>query len=103
MNEPHRPSDELLAELSAYLAKREHGEQPAPNEPGFPSGLAGELLKLAESTQPDPAFAKTLERKLQQAGLGSQAARPSWLSALWQSFNQTERKTTMKRLIPVAF
>jgi hypothetical protein len=101
MNEPHRPSDDELAELNAYLAKREHGEQPAPNEPGFPTGLAGELLKLAESTEPDPAFANRLEQQLHQAAKArSQADHSGWLKALWQSLDP-ERRTTMKRLIPV--
>jgi hypothetical protein len=102
MNADHdRPTAEELAELTAYLAARDHGNQPAPGEPGFPGGLAGALIRLAESTEPDPAFAQALELQLQQASARSTAPHLRWLSALWQSFNQPERKTTMKRLIPV--
>jgi len=43
-----RPSAKELIELTAYLTARERGVQPAPAEPGFPSGLAGVLLNLAE-------------------------------------------------------
>jgi hypothetical protein len=98
----HPPTDKELKDLSAYLAAREQGEQPNPSEPGFPTGLAGELLRLAETTQPDPAFAKALERQLQEAAKkNSSAAKPGWLAALWQSFTQPVRKTSMKRIIPV--
>jgi len=49
MNENQsRPSAKELIELTAYLTARERGVQPAPAEPGFPSGLAGVLLNLAE-------------------------------------------------------
>ncbi len=41
------PTAEELAELAANTW-RPAGGHPAPGEPGFPSGLAGELLKLAE-------------------------------------------------------
>ncbi len=100
--EPHTISAGELAELSEYLAAREHGTPPGPGQPGFPSGIAGELLKLAEATQPDPSFAKDLELKLRQAAKqGSQAVKPGRLAALWQSFTLPERKTTMKRLIPI--
>jgi hypothetical protein len=107
---PHNISAGELAELNAYLAARQAGHAPDPGEPGFPSGLAGELLQLAKSTEPDSEFAKALELQLQQAAAGSAFKRQSrtnsvqanWLSALWQSFNLPERKTTMKRLIPIA-
>ncbi len=102
MNANHRPTAQELAELSYYLSAREHGEQLAPGQPGFPSGFAGELLKLAQATRPDPAFAERLEQQLRQASPGKQAAQPGWLAALWQSFTITERKTAMKRLIPIA-
>jgi hypothetical protein len=98
-----RPTPEELAELSAYLADQEQKAQPASAEPGFPSGLAGELLKLAEDTLPDPAFAARLELQLRQAALaGSKLSSPGWLFALWQSFNHPERKTIMKRLVAFA-
>jgi len=101
-NQSH-PSTKELSELTAYLTVREHQVQSAPSEPGFPSGLAGELLKLAESTEPDPAFAARLELQLRQAvKTGVKVSRPGWLSALWQSFSLPERKTTMKRLFPIA-
>src|SRR4030042_1291277 len=94
-----RPSAKELGELSAYLAARERGVQPAPGAPGFPGGLAGALLKLAESTEPDPDFVTRLERELRQAArTGVHASRTSWLSALWQSFSLPERKIAMKRL-----
>ena len=101
MNENQfRPSAKQLAELTAYLAARQAGVQPAPGEPGFPSGLAGELLKLAESTEPDPAYVARLELQLRQAAeVGVKASRPGWLFALWQSFSLPERKTAMKRLM----
>jgi hypothetical protein len=60
------PSAKELTELTAYLTARERGAQPAPNEPGFPSGLAGDLLKLAESTEPDPDFVARLELQLRR-------------------------------------
>ena len=98
-----RPTAEELAELTAYLTDREQKAQPASGEPGFPTGLAGELLKLANDTLPDPAFAARLELQLRQAAVaGSKVSTPGWLSALWQSFNQPERKTTMKRLVAFA-
>ena len=71
MNENQfRPSAKQLAELTAYLAARQAGVQPAPGEPGFPSGLAGELLKLAERTEPDTAHAAPLELPLRPAAQG---------------------------------
>jgi hypothetical protein len=98
--EPHKTSAGDLKELNAYLAAREMGQAPRHGEPGFPSGLAGELLQLAETTQPDPAFARALEQRLHQAAKkGSSSHQPNWLTALWQSFTTPERKTTMKRLI----
>ena len=98
-----RPTAKELAELAAYLTDREQKAQPASGEPGFPTGLAGELLKLADDTLPDPAFAARLELQLRQAAVaGLKVSRPGWLSALWQSFNQPERKTTMKRLVVFA-
>jgi hypothetical protein len=104
MTENHRrPSAKELEELSAYLEARGRGEQPAPGKAGFPSGLAGELIKLAESTEPDPSFAARLERKLKQAsGSASRISPQGWLSALWQSFSHPERKFAMKRLIAFA-
>jgi hypothetical protein len=99
----HRPTAQELAELNAYLAAGEHGKQPSPGEAGFPTGLTGELLRLAHATQPDPAFANSLELQLHQAANKALYAHPSGrLTALWQSFTQPERKTTMKRLIPFA-
>ena len=98
-----RPSAKELTELTAYLTARQRGVQPTPGEPGFPPGLAGELLKLAENTKPSPDFVARLELQLRQAAeIGVHTSHPGWLSALWQSFNLHERKTTMKRLIPVA-
>jgi len=101
MNENQsRPSAKELAELTAYLTARQNEVQPAPADPGFPTGLAGELIKLAESTEPDPAFAARLELQLRQAAeVGSKASRPGWLSALWQTFSLPERNTSMKRLM----
>jgi hypothetical protein len=94
------PTAEELADLTAYLMDREHRVEPSPGEPGYPSGLAGKLLKLAESTQPDPAFANRLELQLLKAAqAGGQADYPGKLSALWQSFSIPERKTAMKRLL----
>ena len=102
-NNQSRPSAEELAELTAYLVHREQKDQPASPEPGIPTGLAGELLKLADDTLPDPAFAARLELQLRQAALARpKESRPGWLFALWQSFKQPERKTTMKRLIAFA-
>jgi hypothetical protein len=102
----HRPTAEELADLDAYLAARAQGQAPKPGQPGFPGGLAGELIQLSESSEPDPAFSKALERKLQETAVETEATRRGWLSALWQSFNQNtlspERKTTMQRLLPVA-
>jgi hypothetical protein len=97
----HRPTPEELKELGDYLAARELGQQPAPGQPGFPSAVAGDLLRLAEATQPEVAFAKALELELRTAASRHQAYRPNRLTALWQSFNTPERKTTMKRLIPL--
>jgi hypothetical protein len=101
MTENHRrPSAKELEELTAYLEARGRGEQPASGEPGFPSGLAGELIKLAESTEPDPSFAARLERELAQAtGSAFRSSPQGWLSALWQSFTHPERNFAMKRLI----
>ncbi len=98
-----RPTAKELTELTAFLSAREQQVQPLPGEPGFPTGLAGELLILAESTQPDPAFATRLELQLRQAvKAGSKGSRPGWWHALWQSFSIPERKTAMKRLIAFA-
>jgi len=98
-----RPTAEELAELTAYLSDREYKSRPASGEPGFPTGLAGELLKLADDTLPDPAFTARLELQLRQAAVaGPKMSRLGWPSALWQSFNQPERKTTMKRLVAFA-
>jgi hypothetical protein len=95
-----RPTAEELAELTAFLSSRENQVEPKPGEPGFPSGLAGELLKLAESTEPDPAFVARLELQLQQASRsGSRVPRLGRWQALWQFINIPERKTTMKRLV----
>jgi hypothetical protein len=92
-----------LAELTAFLSSREHQAEPKPGEPGFPTGLAGELLKLAENTVPEPAFATRLERQLHQAAqAGTGVSHPGWWLTLWQSFNLPERNTTMKRLITFA-
>ncbi len=99
----NRPTAKELAELTAFLSSREHQAEPKPGEPGFPSGLAGELLKLAEGTVPEPAFATRLELQLHQAAkAGTGVSRPGWWLTLWQSFNLPERKTTMKRLITFA-
>jgi len=98
-----RPTAKELTELTAFLSAREQQAQPLPGEPGFPTGLAGELLMLAESTQPDPAFATRLELQLRQAvKAGSKGSRPGWWCALWQSFSIPERNTAMKRLIAFA-
>ena len=104
MNENQsRPSTKELTELTTYLTARQPEAQPAPGEPGFPSGLAGELLKLADSTEPNPVFAARLELQLRQAvETGARVTRPGWLSSQWQSFNLPERKTIMQRLIPIA-
>ena len=94
---------EELVELTAYLTDRENRAEPAPSEPGFPSGLAGDLLTLADSIEPDPVFADRLELQLHKtAQAGGQADYPGRLSALWQSFSIPERKTTMKRLLAFA-
>ena len=99
MNETQRhPSAEEQAGLEAYLAARQRGEAPAPGEPGFPSGVAGELLALAQHTAPDPAFAARLEQRLRQ----SAASRTSQPRALWQTLTQPERKTAMKRVTLLA-
>jgi hypothetical protein len=98
-----RPTAKELAELTAFLSSREHQAEPKPGEPGFPSGLAGELLKLAEGTVPEPAFATRLELQLHQAAkVGTGVSHPGWWLTLWQSLNLPERKTTMKRLITFA-
>jgi hypothetical protein len=98
-----RPTAEELAELTAYLMDRENHRQPAQGEPGFPSGLAGELLKLAESTELEPDFAARLELQLRQASkAGARVSRPGWWLTLWQSFTLPERKTTMKRLVTIS-
>ncbi len=101
MNENHkRPSAEELAELIAYLEARQHGVKLSPGDPGYPRGLSGELLKLADATLPDPEFAARLELQLQTAARESKhGVRPGWLSALWHSISQPERKTTMKRVM----
>ncbi len=101
MNPKHdRPSAEELAQLSAYLDAQQHGAQPVPGELGFPSGLAGELLMLADGTEPDPGFAARLELQLRQAAaVGSRVSRPGWWHALWQPSPQPERNTTMKRML----
>jgi len=99
----NHPTAEELADLTAYLTDREQKTQPASAEPGFPSGLAGELLRLADDTLPDPAFAARLELQLRQAAVaGAKVSRLGWPSALWQSFNHPERKNTMKRLVAFA-
>jgi hypothetical protein len=108
MNEsPKRPSTADLADLEAYLAARQQGEQPAPGEAGFPSGIAGELLELAQQTQPDPVFAARLERRLRRAAETAAEARHAnslsgRLQALWQTITHPERKTAMKRLTAFA-
>ena len=108
MNEPsQRPSVDDLSELEAYLAARERGEAPAAGQAGFPSGLAGELLALAQQTHPDPVFAARLERRLQQAaklaaGDGQANTLSARLRALWQPLTYPERKPAMKRLIAFA-
>jgi hypothetical protein len=104
MNEtPKRPSVDEMAELEAYLVARQQGKAPAPGQPGFPSGLAAELLELARQTHPDPVFATRLERHLQRvAERAAQSTKANSLSgrlhALWQTLTQPERKTAMKRL-----
>jgi len=98
-----RPSVKELEELSAYLGSMESSQRPAPGEAGFPSGLAGELIKLAEGTQPDPAFASKLEDDLRQVMASSTKVSPkSWLTALWQSFSPLERNLAMKRLLAIS-
>ena len=75
-----RPSTDELAELEAYLAARQRGEEPAAGEAGFPTGLAGELLELAQQTHPDAAFAARLEGRLRRAAAAAprkQANHPS--------------------------
>jgi hypothetical protein len=104
MNEtPKRLSAAELAELEAYLAARQRGDEPSPGEAGFPGGMAGELLELAQQTHPDPVFAARLEQRLRRAArAASQAEAESSLAgrlkALWQTPTQPERKTAMKRL-----
>ena len=107
MNEPsQRPSVDGLPELDAYLAARERGEAPSAGEAGFPSGLAGDLLALAQQTHPDPVFSARLERRLQQAAKLAERSRqantlPGLLRALWQTITQLERKPAMKRLTSI--
>jgi hypothetical protein len=99
----HRPSAKELEELSAYLGSAGSAQRPAPGEVGFPSGLAGELIKLAEAIQPDPAFASMLEDNLHQALASSKKVSPKgWLTALWQSFSPSERNLAMKRLLAIS-
>ena len=108
MNEsPQRPSPAELAELEAYLAARQQGDEPAPGEAGFPSGLAGELLALAQQTHPDPKFAARLEHRLRRAAESAAEARRSdslsgRMHALWQTLTHPERKPAMKRLTAFA-
>ena len=100
---PNRPSPQQLAELSAYLEARNRGQQSAPGQHGYPTGLAGELLRLAQGTAPDPTFAARLELQLRRAASqGFRASRPGWWPALWQSFTLPERKIPMKRLLTFA-
>ena len=95
-----RPSANELQELSNYLQSVGREKRPAPGEVGFPSGLAGELITLAETIQPNPSFAARLERDLHQATAKSSKVSPKgWLSALWQSFSSSERNLAMKRLL----
>ena len=99
-----RPSTDELAELEAYLAARQRGEEPAAGEAGFPTGLAGELLELAQQTHPDAAFAARLEGRLRRAAASAprrqaESSLSGSLQALWQNLTQPERKTAMKRLI----
>ena len=99
-----RPSTDELAELEAYLAARQRGEEPAAGEAGFPTGLAGELLELAQQTHPDAAFAARLEGRLRRAAAAAprkqaESSLSGSLQALWQNLTQPERKTAMKRLI----
>ena len=108
MNEPsqHLTADEM-AELEAFLAARLQGEEPATGQVGFPSGVAGELLELAQRTHPDPVFAARLERRLRRAAEMAAATRKAnslsgWLPALWHTLTQPERKPAMKRLTAFA-
>jgi hypothetical protein len=99
----HRPSAKELEELSAYLGSAVSAQRPAPGEVGFPSGLAGELIKLAEGTRPNPVFASKLENDLRQAVASSKkVSLKGWLTALWQSFSPSERNLAMKRLLAIS-
>ena len=100
----NRPPVDEMAELEAYLAARQQGKEPAAGEAGFPTGLAGELLELAQQTHPDPAFAAQLEQRLRRAAAAAprrqaESSLSGQLQALWQNLTQPERKTAMKRLI----
>jgi hypothetical protein len=98
-----RPSAKELEELSAYLESMESAQRPAPGEAGFPTGLAGELINLAENTQPDPAFASKLEDDLRKVMASpKRASLNGWLTALWQSFTPSERNLAMKRLLAIS-
>jgi hypothetical protein len=93
------PSAKELQEISSYLEAVARGQRPAPGDVGFPSGLAGKLIRLAESTYPDPAFAARLEKEIHQAAVSPKKVIPqSRLTALWQSFSSPERNLAMKRL-----
>jgi hypothetical protein len=103
MSTNHNRSPE---ELDAYLTAMQHGEHPEP-----PTGLSAEetnladsLLRLAETTQPDLAFARALELRLRRAsgGAATQPARASKWQALWQSLTgQTERRPSMSRIAAI--
>jgi hypothetical protein len=98
-----RPSANELQELSSYLQSVGREQRPAPGEEGFPSGLAGELITLADTIQPDPSFAARLERDLRQAAAKSTiVSLKGRLSALWQSFSSSERNLAMKRLLAIS-
>jgi hypothetical protein len=94
----NRLTADNLAQLAAYLDARHEGTQPAPGEPGFPSGFSGELLRLAESNSPRPEFTAHLEQQLREAGRWHSRGR---LPALWKS-SIPERNSTMKRLAAFA-
>jgi hypothetical protein len=96
MNTNHRLNPE---ELDAYLTARQQGENPERSVASAPQEikLAENILNLAETAQPDPAFAAALEEQLRfrQPQPGGQGQK---LSAL------TERKIVMFRriLFPLA-